>query len=79
MTTIPVLALLDWSLPFTIETDASGVGLGVVISQEWHPIAFFCQKLFPRTQTKSIYERELMVVVLSVQKWRRYLLGGNSP
>ena len=26
MTTIPVLALLDWSLPFMIETDASGSG-----------------------------------------------------
>ncbi|TYK14722.1 Transposon Ty3-G Gag-Pol polyprotein [Cucumis melo var. makuwa] len=75
MTTIPVLALPDWTLPFTIETDASDSGLGAVLSQRGHPIAFFSQKLSQRAQAKSIYERELMVVVLSVQKWRHYLLG----
>ncbi|KAL0544392.1 hypothetical protein IC582_019507 [Cucumis melo] len=75
MTTIPVLALPDWNLPFTIETDASGSGLGAVLSQRGHPIAFYSQKLSQRAQAKSIYERELMAVVLSVQRWRHYLLG----
>ena len=75
MTTIPVLALPDWNLPFIIETDVSGIALGAVLSQNGHPIAFFSQKLSTRAQTKSIYERELMAVVLSVQKWRHYLLG----
>ena len=45
MTNIPVLALPNWDLPFLIETDASGTGLGVVLSQNGHPIAFFSQKL----------------------------------
>ena len=75
MTTIPVLALPNWDLPFLIKTDASGTGLGAVLSQNGHPIAFFSQKLSTRAQAKSIYERELMAVVLSVQKWRHYLLG----
>lgn len=74
MTTIPVLALPDWSLPFIIETNA-WIGLGAMLSQNGHPIAFFSKKLSPRAQTKSIYERELMAVVLFVQKWRHYLLG----
>ncbi|KAL0537131.1 hypothetical protein IC582_026101 [Cucumis melo] len=63
MISAPVLALPDWSLPFIIETDALGKGLGQSLSQNGHPIAFFSQKLSICAQGKSIYERELMAVV----------------
>lgn len=36
--------------------------------QEGRPIAFFNQKLSERARAKSIYERVLMAVVLSVQR-----------
>ena len=35
----------DWNSPFIIHTDASDYQLGVVISQNGKPIAFFSRKL----------------------------------
>lgn len=75
MVTLPVLGMPDFAIPFIVETDASGYGLGVVLSQNHRPIAYYSHTLSARARMKSVYERELMAVVMVVQRWRPYLLG----
>lgn len=75
MLSAPILAIPNFRIPFVVETDASGKGLGAVLSQSQHPIAYFCKALAIRGEAKSIYEEELMAIVLAIQKWRHYLIG----
>lgn len=70
-----VLTSPDFSKPFILECEASGRGVGVVLMQECKPIAFLSKALKGKTLDYSAYEKELLALVLSVQKWRPDLLA----
>jgi hypothetical protein len=77
MITAPVLGLPNFNLPFILETDASGTGLGSVIMQEGHPIAYYSSSLCPRNALLSTYEKEAMAIIESLKRWRHYFLGNK--
>ena len=54
----PLLILLDLKKTFEAHCDASGVSLGVVLSQEGHPIAYESRGLQSQEKSLWIYEKE---------------------
>jgi len=70
-----MLSLPDFTKTFVVEADASSGGIGAVLMQEGHPIAYLSKALAPKHQGLSTYEKEFMAMVLAVEKWRPCPLG----
>lgn len=70
LTTTLVLLLRNFFLPFTLDMDVFRVGMGVVLSQNGHPIAFFSKLISPKVLRASTYVREPCAITTAVKKWR---------
>lgn len=66
LSSAPVLALPDFSLPFCIYTDACKTGVGAVLMQRGHPLAFLSKALGPKNQGLSTYEKEYLAILIVV-------------
>ncbi len=80
LTSPPILAFPNFRKPFLLETDASGHGLGAILSQHQSDhskrmVAAASRSLNRAERSYSATEREALAVVWSVKNIRPYLYG----
>src|SRR5436190_17176129 len=84
ITSDPVLIHPDPDKPYYLETDASGVAMGAILSQrhtdgKLHPIGYM-SKGFNEAQAKyNTYNKELLAIVEALDFWRLLLEGSEKP
>ena len=76
----PVLVHNDPQLPVTLACDASGTGVGAVLSHVMangteHPIAYASRSLTKAERNNSQLEREALGIVVGVTKFHQYIYG----
>ena len=77
LTRAPLLRTPDETLPYEVVTDASDLGLGAVLLQEGHPVAFESRKLNGAELNYTVTEKEMLGVVHALRVWRCYLEGAD--
>ncbi|RDX97976.1 Retrovirus-related Pol polyprotein from transposon 17.6, partial [Mucuna pruriens] len=83
LTSAPILQAPNWELPFELMCDASNLALGDVLGQRAgvgkpvHVIAYASRKMYPAQLNYTTTEKELLVIVFALEKFRSYLLGSK--
>ena len=76
-----MLKHFDPDLPAIVETDASDFALGAILSQKHegrtHPVAFHSRKFTQAEINYDTADKELLAIVDSFKRWRRFLEGAN--
>ena len=77
----PIIQPPDWSLSFEIMCDASDYAIGVVLGQtkdkKHHAITYTSKMLTGAQPNYATTEKELLVVVFAIDKFRSYLVGAK--
>jgi len=69
-----VKVIINWPTPkriLEVETDASGIVIGVVLSQKGKPLSYYSEKLNQAKQKYSSYDREFYVIIQTLKKQRQ--------
>jgi len=77
MITIPILVMPNFNEAFTIETDASGDGIGAVLTQQGKLVAYISRALGITKKSWSTYAKEMLAILEAIRLWRPYLLGNK--
>ena len=77
----PIMRSPNWDLPFEIMCDASDYAIGAVLGQREDKKAFviyYDSKTLDSAQSNYITtEKEFLVVVFSLEKFRSYIVGSH--
>lgn len=73
LTTALVLTLHDFNQSFVVETNVCNMGIGVVFMQKRQPIAYLSKGLSSKHQVHSVYDKEMLALVMAINKWNQYL------
>ena len=77
----PVLGYPDPNLQYILDTDASAVGVGAVLSQvqdgEERVIAYYSKTLAPPERNYCVTRQKLLAAVKAVKHFRPYLYGNK--
>jgi hypothetical protein len=74
LTTAPILVMPDMEKSFSIYCDASSQGLGCVLMQDGHVVAYASRQLRKHEAHYPTHDLELAVVVHALKIWRHYLM-----
>jgi hypothetical protein len=77
LTMAPVLTMPDMKNPFSIYCDASGQGLGCVLMQDGHVVAYASRQLRKHEEKYPTHDLELTAMVHALKIWRHYIIGKN--
>jgi hypothetical protein len=70
-----VLVMPDMKKPLSKNVDASGHGLGCVLIQDGHMVAYASWQLRRHEVNYPTHDLELADVVHAIKIWRHYLMG----
>jgi hypothetical protein len=65
----------DMEKPFLIYYDASDQGLGCVLMQDGHAVAYASRQLRKTEEKYPTHDLELAAIVLAMKIWRHYIIG----
>ena len=74
-TSAPVLAYFKPDRPVTLSVDASSKGLGAVLIQDDHPLAYASKSLTNTQQQYAQIEKEMLAVVFGCIRFHGYIYG----
>ncbi|CAN6691747.1 unnamed protein product [Malus baccata var. baccata] len=81
LTTTPIIAAPNWSLPFELMCDASDYAVGAVLGQRKDrlpQVIYYASRTLNDAQLNyATTEKELLAVVFALEKFRSYLVGAK--